>query len=149
MSTRSFALWILQQVIAVLASYVVAALIALVGHDIGLWVCLGAAPVAYLLARSEAFQAAALLVWVAPTFIFVIAFLDDASQHGMEMARNSYFASTVSDNDTLATILFTFPACACIAYSMGALLARFRNARIDGGGGTLDVRSSARSRYRL
>jgi hypothetical protein len=118
-------IWLCHQVIAFVASIVALFVLSAAGVNGSLQpllACLICVPCGYLIPRSESSSRAALLVCVIPSLVFLAAFLTDAIHFGRAMAFASYFAVHPTDNDTLGTVFFTFPAASAIAYSIGALV---------------------------
>jgi hypothetical protein len=58
---------------------------------------------------------------IADDFLFSL-FLSEMNHRGPGRAVALFFASKPEDDDTLATVLVTFPAGACASYSLGALI---------------------------
>lgn len=64
------------------------------------------------------------LVWVLPLCLFAVLLVYEAWLFGRAAAFSAFFSSNVSDNESLATLLFTFPTWSAIWYSIGAFVKR-------------------------
>jgi len=119
--------WLCHQAIAFVTSIAAAFILSAAGLNgalLTVLACIAGMPCGYLVPRSESASRAALLVCVVPSLVFLVAFLTDAIHFGHAKAFASYFAADPTDDETLATVFFTFPAGSAVAYSFGALMRR-------------------------
>jgi hypothetical protein len=147
----SFVTWVAQQVAAVLTPSLVALLTGGSvadyiekgpGYPLGTigkvaWYALFVWGIGFYLAMlvHRLFRRAAAVgrwVWILPTFFFLLMFFNDVFKHSLSSAFSEFFNPGPNGEAWWALMIFTYPTCSAVLYSLGMFLAlrqdRRRNA---------------------
>jgi hypothetical protein len=77
-------------------------------------------PCGYYFPKSETSRTPASFAWVVPVAIYALLFISESRDFGFSKAVAAFFSLNPSDDESLATVLFTLPTCSALTYSLGA-----------------------------